>query len=418
MTDQIFAREISSGLWQWAGCDEHGVWRENSFNSGDSEALASQMASDYSSATPVSIVLRGQHIVATSVSIDTAQRKHAAKLIPYELEDELSSSVDDLHFAFTHQAHDDTAVLYADQSQCESAINDLAGQGCDVSTALPDYLMLVRDENQLVLLLEGGILTARISEHWGFSVEQELAHLILDRLAKHSALSDSPPAQIKCVAGSDGETEQLMAMLPSEWQSIEHTQVLGGFWDCFDTSVAAKSLNLRRGALSRQLPFAKWWVFWKLPLIVLALAFVCALTVNFVAYLGAKSKETQVRENINAVYLDAIPNGRLGDVERILESKLSGVGKPSSEPSNFGYLLSNVIEALPNEVDAAGSITVTSFTYNGDQRALQLTIEFQALSALADLRTTLSELGIQSDSPRTSSLGDGYQARLKIQEQP
>lgn len=409
MTDQIFAREISAGIWQWAAYDTAGELQGEHYHTGDSEALAAVVPA----AVPVSIALRGQQVVATQVSIDDKQRKHAAKLIPFELEDDLSSAVDELHFSFAHRESEATSVLYADQHACASAINDIAGQGCDVGTALPDYLLLQRGDAEIVLLLEAGILIVRLSDDWGFSVEQELASLLLTRVADDSALAENPPERIRIVANTEQELELLQSWLPEAWVELEQNAGLGGFWDLVDISLSARSLNMRRGALSRQLPFTKWLTWWKVPAVIFLIAFVCAVVVDVAGFYAAKSKESAIREQINTAYLDAVPGGRLGDVERILESKLSSVKSSNNDPSNISYLLSQVVRVLGE----SSEITVTSFSFNGDQQALQLTLEFKALSALADMREQLEKLGVTSDSPRTSALGDGYQARLKIQEQ-
>lgn len=409
MTDQVFAREISPGHWQWASCDERGAWYNNAYQSGDSEAMATQLADN----TPVRVVLRGQQVVATEVEIDSKQQKHAAKLIPFELEDELSSSVDDLHFAFVRQEESSTtSVLYANKQRCLDAINDVADQGCDVSTALPDYLLLTREQGEIVMLLEAAVLTVRLSEHWGFSIEQELASAVLARIAKHPALSASGPEKLKLVAATNEELQQLESLLPEAWQSLEKHKIEGGFWDLLDTQVGAAALNLRRGSLSRQLPFKKWWTLWKLPTIVFAIAFGCALLVNVFALFEAKSQESFLREEINRVYLEVVPNGRLGDVEGILTSKLQSVRTGTTEATNANYLLSKTVSAI----DEVKDLTVTSFSYNGDQRALQLTIEFKTLDLLTQFRSALSKLGVETDSPRTTSLGDQYQARIKLQE--
>lgn len=408
MTDQLFAREISPGHWQWLSCNENGQWCSDAYGSGDSEALCVGLLS----ATPVNVIFRGQQVISTEVELDSKQRKHAAKLIPFELEDELSSNVDAMHFSFAHAGDKKTSVLYAEQSSCSGAIQDLDQQGCDVRTALPDYLLLAKADDEICLLLEAGIVSARLSEHWGFSAEQELAPLILARHADQSAFSVTPPERIKLIANTDEELNQLISFLPEAWLEIIREELIGSFWDCVDVSVSAGALNMRRGALSRQLPFTKWAAQWKKPAIFFALAFLCAVIVNVAAYFSAKSDEKVIRDAINNVYLDAVPNGRLGDVEGILKSKLKTVDTKTSAPSNFSYLLSKVIAVL----DEQSEVTITSFSYSGEQEALQLTLEFTALSALTDIRAKLTELGVRSDSPRTTSLGDGYQARMKIQE--
>ncbi|WP_370980679.1 type II secretion system protein GspL [Agaribacterium sp. ZY112] len=409
MQNQLIARELGEGLWQWLQPKVDSTDIEPELLSGDSEALALSLPS---STTQVNLIMRGQRVVATRVQLDAKQRRHAAKLIPYELEEELSSSVDDLHFSFLPDKDDNVAVLYADIENCQRSFKELGEQGCDVRSALPDYLLLERPESGITLLLDENGLCARLSEHWGFTIEQELAPLVLSRLAEHSAYSEQAPEQIRLIAKDEESLEQLRSHLPDTWGDIEQDAVIGDYWSCLDLSGTNSALNLRRGALARSLPYQRWWSIWKKPSIVFAAVFAFTLLVNFVAYFSASSEADALREKINAVYLDAVPNGRLGDVERMLESKLSNVKKVSTDPSNFVFLIDKVSSVVSTDKDAE----ISSLSYNGDQRVLQLTIDFASLDKLSEFRTKLTERGVHSDSPRTTSIGSRYQARMKLRE--
>lgn len=410
MTQQVFARAMHDDLWQWLISDAQGQWQDKSWQSGDSEALKAALPS---ASTPIHLALRGQQVVATEVNLDAKQSKHAAKLIPFELEDEISSNVDDLHFAFK-QIHDDHfTVLYADQSYCLAPISVLSEEGLDVQFALPEYLLLDRPENGLCVLLENDIVYARLSEHWGFAVEKALAGPVLARYAERSAYRDTPPQCIDLVAQSDAELDALKLLLPEAWAEVEQHTRLGGFWDCLETRRSTGGLNLRSGRLARQLPIARWWRLWRRPTYFFIAAFVVALCVNLGLFYAAKSKEKRVLAQINEVYLDAVPGGRLGDVEGILESKLKALGGSDSEaPTNLVYLLSKVTQV----VAASDNARLTNFNYNGDQMHLQLTLEVDALSTLGDIRAALTKLGVSSESPRTTALGEGYQARMRLSE--
>ncbi len=409
MIEQIFARELSPGIWQWCALNKQGQCQRDSLNSGDDETLVQSLPA---ANTPVSIVLRGQQVVASEVSLDAKQRKHAAKLIPFELEDELCANVDSLHFAFAHLQDDALAVLYTGRESCAEPIHTLSQQGCDVRVVLPDYLLLYREPGALTLLLEADTLSVRVSEHWGFSIEQALAPVLLERIAHHSGLAANPPVKLLLFAETEDLLTRLQTWLPDTWADIEQVEEVTDFWGAMALEPSAARLNLRRGSLSRQLPFARWWQIWRLPTYVFAAAFVLAMAFNLGAYYKAKGAEKQVLENMNAVYLDAVPNGRLGDVERMLESKLGGSSADAGEPTNFMFLLSRVSDAVAGHDDT----TLTSYSYNGDQRALQLTLQFASLGALGEFRARLTERGIESDSPRTTSVGDGYQARMKVTE--
>ncbi len=413
MSDQVIAKELHPGVWEWCICSDQSTATGRNFHSGDGEALAAFLPS---ASTPVNVVMRGQQVVATEVELDAKQKKHAAKLIPFELEEELSSSVDNLHFAFGQFAENRVPVLYAEKESCEGPLSDLGAQGCDVRVALPDYLMLRRSPNGVTILSENNFVSVRLSEHWGFTIELALASVLFERITQHSALKDNPPEEVLLVAENETDIAVITTWLPSEWledDTISVDVIEGGFWDCVDTSVSAVSLNLRRGRFARQLPFGRWWRLWKAPAIVLGVAFFVAILVQVAGFYFAKNEGQQVREKMNEVYLQAVPNGRLGgDLERLLESKLKSQNTASSEPTNFMFLLSQVTGVIA----ADDKTTLSSFSYSGDQRSLQLTLEFDSLSSLAEFRSTLQQRGVASDSPRTTSVGDKYQARIKIRE--
>ena len=407
MAEQLIVRELSNDQWEWYVCDEQGEWLRS--DHGDTEAMFEQVPN---ASLPVTVLVRGQQVIATQVPLDAKQRRHAARLIPYELEDQLSANVDSLHFSYTPTSESDFSVIYAEADFCNATITAFDENGCDLRLAVPDYLMLLRPEDGATLVLDNGIVYGRFSRHWGFAVESELAEIIVQRLADHSALKDKPPAVLWLAAGDEEELELLMAMLPDAWQDIPKERKVADFWTYAAPDSVASELNLRKGRLARQLPLRKWWLQWRLPLYFLAAAVFASLLVNFGLYMSAKSEQKRLVEEMNAAYLEAVPGGRLGDVERFLEARLGGGNKSADLPTNLVYLISKVTKVVAAD-DAA---KLASFNYSGDQRSLQLTMEFSSLAALAEFRNRLQSEGIESDSPRTSAAGEGYQARLKVQE--
>ena len=411
MASQLIARELGSGFWQWAELDDNGSANYESLSSGDTEQLLEALRAP---SQIINVAMRGQQIVSTELAFDAKQKKHAAKLIPYELEDELSSPVDDVHFSFGQIEQDRIPVLYADMDACNTPINALDTHGLDVRVALPDYLMLRWQAGSVTLVLEQEILTMRVSEHWGFSIEADLAPTLLQRVSSHSALKNNPPQHILLIAKDEHSLATVESWLPEIWlqEGVEIDRENGDFWTSLKVSSEVNSLNLRRGRLARKLPISRWWKLWQAPVIFLSIAFILAVVVNVGDYYSAKTEAETIRDEMNQVYLKAVPNGRLGDPERVLESMLRGAGKASVEPSNFVYLLSKVTEVLGD----AKTTSLSSYSYSGEQRSLQLTLEFETLAALGEFRSALQELGIASEPPRTNSVGEAYQARLKVKE--
>jgi general secretion pathway protein L len=220
---------------------------------------------------------------------------------------------------------------------------------------------------------------------------------------------------IDLFAELDSSLSELKSMLPEFLRQKEGVDIqaqLGGFWDLVDASLDARNLNLRRGAFARQLPIKRWWQSWRAPIVYMSVAFIAALAVFVGQYFSYKAQEKAVLSDIQTVYKKAVPNGRPGDPEGVLNSMLRGVAGESTQPSNFMFLLSKVTQALSQQKDTK----LSSYSYNGDKMNLQLTLEFASLSDVGEFRSQLEKLGIKADSPRTNSTGGGYQARMRVEE--
>lgn len=411
MTEQILAREIAPDTWQWCQHTAEGI-NGHTPSQGDTSALLAVLAN---SSASVNLAMGGQYVVADKVRLDVKQAKHANKLIPFELEDSISTSVEELHFTHGELQDGRVPVLYIENTQCAETLKDFDEYGIEVRLALPDYLLITATENGLTILCERDKVSLRFGPHWGFTVELEMLSIFLQHFMARLEGEDFALLQLFLIAEDDETLDTVEACLPEDWRNSETCNIekqIGGFWDCLDSRLSAQKLNLRRGRFARRLPFLRWWLQWKIASIFFATAFVVAMAVQFVDYFAAKSEETLVRENIKAVYLDAIPNGRLGDMEGMLESKLKTIKATQSDPTNFVFLMSKVTEVIAGN----DKIKLSNFGYSGEQKALQLTLEFESLEGAAQFRTALEQRGVASDSPRTTSVGNRYQARIKIRE--
>lgn len=410
MTQSIFVRQLADKSWQWRLYDSDRGWLDRHYYSGGIEALCEAVPSN----VPLQLVVDGQNITATDLELDASQKKHAAKLVPYELEDEIITPVDQLHFAITQTEEGHTQVLYAVADHWRGVLDSLSAQQLDVHTVLPDYLLIQRAEGGITFLLENGVLYCRCARYDGFAVEKSLAPMVLHQFFEQEII-DLEGVAFHLFAELDSGLSELKGLLPERLLQAEGAQIetqLGNFWDLLDAGQSARALNLRRGAFARQLPIKRWWQSWRAPSVYLGIAFIAALAVFVGQYFSYKAQEKAVLSEMQAVYKKAVPNGRPGDPEGVLTSMLRGVQTDSSEPSNFMFLLSKVTEALSSQEKT----TLSSYSYNGDQRNLQLTLEFASLSDVGDFRAKLEELGIKADSPRTNSTGGGYQARMRVEE--
>ncbi|MFL0811071.1 MAG: general secretion pathway protein GspL [Agarilytica sp.] len=409
MIERLFVRQINENHWQWRKQLADGSW-DDEIHAGTLELLAELLPSI---STPVCLVVPGAKVVARNVSVDGTEKKHLAKLLPFEMEEEIIDPVEDLHFCFGQVENDRVNLFYMHNDEFSELLEEIELVSKEVLNVLPEFALLNLAEGAGTIVLDGELVIAKFGEGLGFAVEINIAPMILASLAEDLNISDS---ELNLVAESEEALSILRSCLPESWlqdATISIKESEGFYWDCIDASALTNSLNLRSGGFARQLPFARWWRVWQKSAYVAAAAFVLSLIVNFAAYLDAKSEGKNIREQIQTVYLQAVPNGRKGDEENRLENILKNQGGASlGEPSNLVPMLTGLTKAMTQQED----IQVSNFRYSGEQRELQVNIEVKGLSELGRFRELLAETGLESGSPRTSRQGEIYQANLKLKE--
>ncbi len=409
MTERLYVRQITDNHWQWRMQFADGSW-DDDIHAGTIELLAEWIPHGH---VPVCVVMSGAQAVVRKVALEGVDRKLLAKLMPYEMEDDIIDSVDDLHFCFGAVADDHVDVLYTRNEVMEAALEEVEMVSSEVHHVLPDFMLLDLSGAAAALVLDGETVIAKFGSTIGFAVEINIAPMIIESL---SAALDLKESAIYLVADSTDGQELLKTCLPEAWQQDESVELLcqeGCFWDYIDTQALAGPVNLRTGAFALRLPIDRWWRTWKTPAYALAAGFVLALVANFAAYLQAKSEGKEIRQQIEQVYLSAVPNGRRGDEENRLQSLLRGKGGGSaSQPTNLVTILGGLSQAIDTQKD----IQLSNFRYSGDQQELQVNIEVKGLSELGRFREELASSGVESDSPRTSRQGEAYQASIKLSE--
>ena len=406
MIEKIFARQLENGLWQWR-IRENSGWQNEGYFTGDNEALVGSL--EGSREASVCLILAGDSCVSRLEVADVSNKRTLAKMLPYEMEDEIIDPIDNLHFALGEIRNSKIPVVYTKADKLEHAIKNLVEVGCDVAEISADYLLLQRGDDEIIVVWDEEKILAQFGEGRGFTAEVPIAQLYLQQLD----IDIEKISRVTLVAESPEKCEELKSWLPEMWaeEEIEINALEGGFWDCLETEEPAADFNFRSGRFARQLPFVRWWHAWQKPAYFAAAAFVVAVGVNFAMYSEAKNRYAQILDERKEVFLQVVPNGRWQTPERELKSRL-GNTENSSEPSDFIFLLQGVAKALETKND----IALASMRYSGDQKELVISFEAANFADVESLRTAIEAMGFSAETLRAAAQGDAFQARMKISQ--
>lgn len=407
MSEKLFARQLENGLWQWRRLSDD-EWATSHYDTGDNEALADSLRDK--SVDSVCLILPGQVAVSSVQHAEVGNRKQLQKLIPYEMEEQIIDSVDDLHFLLGVMEKDKVTVVYAKSETIKNALEQLESVNCDANQCLPDYLLLVRENDGATILWEDNYVCASLGKGLGFTVEEDLAPMVVAGISTDYEFT----ATINVVAETEENANALASWLPEKWKQENGPEIIvqtGTFWEWLDGGVEQAILNFRTGKFARQLPIARWWQDWKKPAYVAAAAYLIAVSASFSQYLQAKSEHRSIIKEMNTVYLEAVPNGRPGDPEGALRSMVRGLDGESNA-TNLMLILDGVSGALAGNSD----IVMSSFRYNGDQKELRFNLEAKSFSDLESLRSAVEQKGFAAELLRVTAEGDVTQANMRVTE--
>ncbi|WP_317932531.1 type II secretion system protein GspL [Halioxenophilus sp. WMMB6] len=396
-TPQLAWRLLEDG--SWMGPAEQGTITELAAAQTDSHA-------------EIWLALASQEIVLVEGHFSAKERRHLAKLMPYELEDDILGDVDEFHFAYGTIHGDRVAVAYTPLAWLETLLAQFEGADLEVAVCLPLPLLLPFTEQQWSLRWLGGDapVEVRYRHDLAYSVPLDLLQESLLAL-----LSEQPegqaPEQVKLFGQNFEDLQTLQDTLPESLQE----KATSAQWDQW-LSLAVEllpALNLRQQSLGRSLPIARWWQTWRPAAIAAGIALVLFLGSNWAALASLKGQQQRHLAAAESAYRSVVPQGAMVDPEKQLKTQLSRYKSDAGEGDNGVVpLLAKISPTLASNSD----IKVLNLHYvEGDMR---LNVESSDFRQIDQLRASLENQHLLAELQGTSSVAAGVQARLRIRSIP
>jgi general secretion pathway protein L len=400
--------------WCWLGAD--GAPANDSYASGDREALRAAVGSHTSGPLNTWLIVPGSRVNTRQLEYSDKEKKHLRNLLPFQLEDSVAGDVEDLHFALGTPAEGKVVVAYADKAWLQNTFAELAALGIEVtrcwSAPLTQPLALdasTQPGDHWTLGLYEGQLYLRYLPTMGFSVAYAQGRLALQLLLADQGRTEQLPA-LHLRAAEEQDLAALVEMIPAQLQQQIASQSLADSW-ALDFSNS--SIDLCQGEFSQRLPIERWWKLWRS---VAIFALVCVAV-----YLGTLVYEIQklsaenlaIRQQIEAAARAAIPQGRVVDAEKQLATLLRQ-SQPSGQSASVMALLA---VALP-PIAEMSNVSIKGIAYAGDTGELNINIQADSFGAFESLSQKIREQGLNAEVLSANAQGNVQSARLKVSKNP
>ncbi|MDX1810622.1 MAG: type II secretion system protein GspL [Gammaproteobacteria bacterium] len=365
-------------------------------------------ASNRTSGAQVVGLVPSAAVLLTVAKVPTQNKQRMLNAIPFALEEELATDVEDLHFAIGEAKDGVVPVAVVDRELMEKWQEVFRTAGITVDLLIPDIFVLPEKEDQWNLLLEQNSALLRTSDQSGMAFDTENLGLILPMLLKK--YKESLPASLE--VWRNEESSELVPLNSDELEIHSHNNSQGVLGlvnkESFDIS---KAINLLQGAFSPVEQFGKYLRPWRLAGGLLAVWFVIALTGAFIKSSSLESQSNALKAEAEKIYLTAFPEAKKvvkpkAQMQQKLRELKSGSG-------NAGITFMSLLADSGKVFRSTNGLVLRSIRYKNG--TLDVDMELPNLQTLDQLKQSLMatktmDVEIQSAASRNNKV----QGRMQI----
>ncbi len=350
---------------------------------------------------PVLFAVPGGDVTLRELTITPAEKRHIGKSLPYMLEDDFATDVDNLHFA--SRALDQLELgVAACTHQSMADWQDLLADHPVAAQWVPEPLLLPWQAGELCVVIEAQQIVVRSGANEGFTAERELAAAMLGTLPEDMA-------DTVIVYGLDQAVDT--ELLPG-WMRERMQWRTGNFAAALMLAREERQpLNLLQGGYGANLPIELWWRQWRMVAGVFAAAFLLQVGSTYAHFASLEEENLLLRQQIESAYREVVPRGAVVDPERQLKRQIDDL-RGGSQSVSFISLMDRIGAVVASQPGAQVA-TINFSDKLGDVRINLVVPDFPAVEAI---RKSLSEQGMEAVTENSNRQGDVVRARLKVSE--
>ena len=370
---------------------------------GQLEELAAELEQ---ASAGVVLLVPSADVVLRRIAFTPEERRHVLKTARFDLEDQLISDVDELHFAYAKPGAAALDLAVVEHHKMQSWLEPLQELPVNVVAVLSTQMALPQTEHDWVATPEGKGLSVKTAALQGFSAQFDSAQLAWDLCTReHEELPDT----IRVFADPQLLEEHILpTMPPALAERVDARQT--SWWSEISWASLVKSpLNLLQGEFSPSVAWGKLWNFWRAALILLGGAALLQTGVAFAQNVKLKNENLRLRQEISAVYQEAFPNSPVTDPEKQMRSKLKRL-QTGAQSTNFLPLFYQTSATLSE----FGDLKLLSINFDSRAEELRADLVAKKFQDLDRVRAALGKQSIDAQLVNSSSVDEGVRAKMKF----
>lgn len=326
-------------------------------------------------------------------------RQRLMRTIPFALEEQLASDVEDLHFAHGKALGDDRyPVAVVERQQMDAWANLLRDAGISAHQWVPETLALPRGEAGWSLLSDAERVLVRSGEFSGFACDMDNLGVMISLLAGGDRLPERA-----CVYGADAV--QLIGVdVELDTSKLQQLDILARGWS------QGPVIDLLQGAYSRREEWGRLLRPWKATAALLLAGALLAGGSASVNYYRLTQLQRQLAADIEALYKQTFPDARrIVNPRAQMEQQLSQLQRRAGGGS-ADFL--GMFAETASVVRSAQGISVQGASYRDGR--LDLDLQADNLQLLDSLKQALAGSGRMQAEIQSATTDSNQKVKSRI----
>jgi general secretion pathway protein L len=326
-------------------------------------------------------------------------RQRLLRAIPFALEEQLASDVEDLHFALGGALGDDRyPVAVVERRQMDAWAALLRDAGIGAHQWVPETLALPRSEAGWSLLTDAERVLVRSGDFAGFACEADNLGVMISLLAG----SDQLPEKAR-VYGAD-PVELIGVEVEVDASQLRSLDILARGWS------QGPVIDLLQGAYSRREEWGRLLRPWKATAALLLAGLLLAGVGTGVNYYRLTQLQRQLAEDIQTLYKQTFPDARRIVNPRVqMEQQLKQLQRRAGGGST-DFL--GMFAETANVVRSAQGISVQGASYRDGR--LDLDLQADNLQLLDSLKQALAGSGRMNAEIQSATTDNNQKVKSRM----
>lgn len=349
----------------------------------------------------VVVLVPGEDVALYEARVPGRNRQRVLRAIPFALEEQLASDVEDLHFALgENQGEDRYPVAVVERRLMDNWAELLQEAGISAHQWVPETLALPRGDGW-TLLPDGERVLVRSGDFTGFGCEIDNLPVIVSLLAGSDQLPEKARvfgAAALDIVGIETECDE------SQLQALD---LLAGGWS------QGPVIDLLQGPYSRREEWGRLLRPWKATAALFLAAILVAGVATGVNYYRLTQQQAQLQADIQTLYKQTFPKARrIVDPRAQMEQQLKQLQRRAGG-GQTDFLA--MFAETANVVRGAKGIAVQGASYRDGR--LDLDLQADNLQLLDTLKQALVKSGrMQAEiQSATTDANQKVKSRIRIE---